>query len=52
MIEEKYLETLEKMRLIDDTFFSAFFDNNEEEVEYILRIILEKKDLKVIKVQT
>ena len=52
MIEEKYLETLEKMRLIDDTFFSAFFDDNEEDVEYILRIILEKADLKVIKVQT
>ncbi len=52
MIEEKYLETLKKMRLIDDTFFSAFFDNNEEDVEYILRIILEKSDLKVIKVQT
>ena len=52
MIEEKYLETLKKMRLIDDAFFSAFFDNNEEDVEYILRIILEKADLKVIKVQT
>jgi predicted transposase/invertase (TIGR01784 family) len=52
MAEEKYLETLKKMRLIDDTFFSACFDNNEEDVEYILRIILEKSDLKVLKVQT
>jgi len=49
---EKYLETIKKFRLIDDTFFSACFDNNEEDVEYILRIILDKPNLKVLKVQT
>ena len=38
--------------MIDDTFFSACFDNNEEDVEYILRIILDKPSLKVLKVQT
>ena len=52
MPNEKYLETIKKFRLIDDTFFSACFDNNEEDVEYILRIILNKPDLKVLKVQT
>ena len=46
MPNDKYLET------INDTFFSACFDNNEEDVEYILRIILEKPNLKVLKVQT
>ena len=49
---EKYLEALKKLRLIDDAFFSAFFDDNAEDVEYILRIILDKSDLKVLKVQT
>ena len=49
---EKYLEALKKFRLIDDTFFSACFDDNAEDVEYILRIILKKPDLKVLKVQT
>ena len=52
MPNDKYLETIKKFRLIDDTFFSACFDNNEEDVEYILRIILEKPNLKVLKVQT
>ncbi len=52
MLQEKYLETLRKFRLIDDAFFSACFDDNAKDVEYILRIILEKDDLKVLKVQT
>ena len=51
-MQEKYLETLKKFRLIDDAFFSACFDDNAKDVEYILRIILEKADLKVLKVQT
>ena len=46
----KNLEALKKLRLIDDTFFSAFFDDNAEDVQYILRIILGKPDLKVLKV--
>ena len=50
--EPKYLEALKKFRLIDDAFFSACFDNNESDVQYILRIILEKPDLEVLKVQT
>ena len=51
-MQEKYLEALKKFRLIDDAFFSACFDDNAKDVEYILRIILEKNDLKVLKVQT
>ena len=52
MHNNKYLETIKKFRLIDDTFFRACFDNNETDVEYILRIILEKPNLRVLKVQT
>ncbi len=51
-MQEKYLEILKKFRLIDDAFFSACFDDNVKDVEYILRIILEKDDLKVLEVQT
>ena len=51
-MQEKYLEALKKFRLIDDAFFSACFDDNAKDVEYILRIILEKDDLKVLSVQT
>ena len=52
MPNNKYFETIKKFRLIDDTFFSACFDNNEADVEYILRIILDKPNLNVLKVQT
>ena len=40
------------MRLIDDILFSACFEDNPSDVEYILRIILDKSDLKVLNVQT
>ena len=46
------MEALKKFRLIDDAFFSACFDDNAKDVEYILRIILDKGDLKVLEVQT
>lgn len=51
-MNEKFLEILKQLRLIDDIFFSIFFENNPADVEYILRIILDKPDLKVLKVQT
>ena len=51
-MEEKYLELLKKLRLIDDVFFSSCFDDNAKDVGYILRVILEKDDLKVLSVQT
>ncbi len=41
-------EEMKKLRLIDDMFFCAFFDNNPEDAEYILQIILDKPDLKVL----
>ena len=49
MPNDKYLETIKKFRLIDDTFFSACFDNNEVDVQYILRIILDKPNLNVLR---
>ena len=46
------MELLKKLRLIYDIFFQYFFEDNAKDVEYILRIILEKGDLKVLSVQT
>lgn len=49
---EKIFGDFAKIALDRRYFFSAFFDNNAKDVQYILRIILEKDDLKVLKVQT
>lgn len=52
MLNKKIAELIKKLRLIDDIFFSAYFENNPKDVQYILRIILDKPDLKVWEVQT
>ena len=46
-IIEKYLPQIQKMRLLDDDFMRAAFDNNIEGTETVLQIIMGKKDLKV-----
>ena len=51
MLTDKHLEMIKNFRLIDDIFFSVFFDNNVKDTEYVLRIILDKPDLKVLEVQ-
>ena len=43
---------MRNFRLIDDPFFNIFFADSPREVEYILRIILDKPDLNVLEVQT
>lgn len=44
---EHYLELLKDLRLMDDDFFSEALDEKIEPVEYILRTILERDDIKV-----
>lgn len=46
-IIEKYLPQIQKMRLLDDDFMRAAFDNNIEGTEAVLQIIMGKDDLKV-----
>ena len=46
------LALIENFRLMDDTFMSKCLENSPECIELILQIILDKKDLKVIKSQT
>lgn len=49
---EKLLEKIQDFRLLDDNFMSRIFDGNVECTELILRIILDKPELKVNEVHT
>lgn len=48
----EYLKQIEAFRLIDDDFMNACFDDSPECAELVLRILLDKPDLKVNKVRT
>lgn len=51
-LHEQDLQRLRGLRLIDDDFLSAFFRDNIEDTEFILRIILNKPTLRVKSVHT
>lgn len=46
--QEEYLVRIDKLRLIDDDFFSEALDGKLEAVEYILRTVLERNDIVVL----
>ncbi len=52
VMKPEYLAEIERMRLMDDGFMSKCLENAPECIELMLRIILGKKDLKVVKSQT
>ena len=52
VMKPESLALVENFRLMDDTFMSKCLENAPECIELILRIIIGKKDLKVIKSQT
>ena len=52
VMKPEYLAEIERFRLMDDDFMSKCLENAPECIELILRIILGKKDLKVVKSQT
>ena len=52
VMKPEYLAEIERFRLMDDTFMSKCLENAPECIEFILQIILGKKDLKVVKSQT
>ena len=52
VIKPEYLAEIERFRLMDDDFMSKCLENAPECIELMLRIILGKKDLKVVKSQT
>ena len=52
VMKPEYLAEIERFRLMDDDFMSKCLENAPECIELILRIILGKKNLKVVKSQT
>ena len=52
VMRPEYLAEIKRFRLMDDDFMSKCLENAPECIELMLRIILGKKDLKVIKSQT
>ena len=52
VMDPECLALLENFRLMDDTFMSKCLENAPECIELMLRIIIGKKDLKVVKSQT
>ena len=51
--ERKYQEMLQRIRgfrLLDDDFMTKCFEENIEATELVLRIVLNKPDIKVVKV--
>ena len=45
---QKNLERIKRLRLLDDDFFNVCFNNDTECTQFLLRILLERDDLKVI----
>jgi len=52
VMKPEYLAEIKRFRLMDDDFMSKCLENAPECIEFILQIILGKKDLKVVKSQT
>ena len=52
VMKPEYLAEIERFRLMDDDFMSKCLENAPECIELMLRIILGKKNLKVVKSQT
>ena len=52
VMKPEYLAEIERFRLMDDDFMSKCLENAPECIELILQVILDKKDLKVVKSQT
>ena len=54
-IDKKHQEDLERLRgfrLLDDDFLTKCFEGDTASIELVLRIILNKHDLKVLDVRT
>ena len=47
---EEELQAISKLRLLDDDLMKLVFDKNIEATEFLLNIILQREDLKVLEV--
>ncbi len=52
VMKPEYLAEIDRFRLMDDDFMSKCLEHAPECIEFILQVILGKKDLKVVKSQT
>ena len=52
MNNQEDLQRIKALRLIDDEFMSVCFDNYIEGAELLLKVILDREDLKVSEVRT
>ena len=52
VMKPEYLAEIERFRLMDDDFMSKCLEHAPECIELMVQIILDKKDLKVVKSQT
>ena len=52
VVTQEFLDVIKTFRPLDDTFMRNIFRNSPELVEMVLRIILNKPDLKVIRSET
>ena len=52
VMKPEYLAEIARFRLMDDDFMSKCLEHAPECIELILQVILDKKDLKVVKAQT
>lgn len=51
-INSELLKQIQELKLMDDIFMTAFFDGQNELMEFVLKIILNTKDLKVLQTKT
>ena len=47
---KRYIEKIQRFRLLDDTFFNSCLHDNIEGLQLMLRIIKNRKDLRVTKI--
>lgn len=48
----KLIDTIQHFRLIDDTYFNSFMDDNFTGMRLFLRIIMDDPKLEVLRIQT
>lgn len=50
--QEKNRRTAEQLRLIDDDFLRLYFNDNPDGIRFILSVILQRNDLKILRSET
>lgn len=51
-VRQELMKSVQRFCLMDDTFFNCFMADNPEGMQYVLSIIMDKKDLIVTRIET